>query len=194
MAFEGTARRTKRTRRLAFVAAGLLAVSALGYHVVAQAPSSTAADSADSFDCTGGEAKVVIKKKGNGFVGTAELTGDFIEYGDELSNCVGIGANGTSGLIKSTADDANKTCVLEAKIDNANGQDTDSTETSQSGMIKMVVPQAGGAGKVTIKDTTKSGEKVTATATLKGIELTDCKLVEDDTITATDVDATVVEP
>ncbi|QBS43246.1 hypothetical protein DMB37_27225 [Nocardia sp. CS682] len=167
----------------------MLAVSAVGYQQVVDAPSSTAAASST---CTDGEGSVTIKKKGANLIGTAELTKDFKNYADNEA-CVGAGANGTSGPIKATASEDGKSCELTAEIDKANGQAKEGEEFSKSGDIKVTVPLDGRPATATAEGKNDNGEKVTATATIKGFTMKECKTssIPTDSFTATKVSATI---
>lgn len=181
--------RHRTTRRVAYVAAGLLAVSAIGYHVV-DAPSSAAAVTTSK--CTDGTGSVTIKKKGSDIIGTAKLTEDFSNYADN-EDCVGAGANGTSGPITATESKDGKSCLLTADIDKANGEAKEGDEFSKSGDITVTVPLDGKPATATAEGTNDNGEKVTATATIKGFTMTDCETssIPTDTFTATKVNASI---
>ncbi|MFI6048066.1 hypothetical protein ACIA8C_41055 [Nocardia sp. NPDC051321] len=183
-----TRSRYRTTRRVAYVAAGLLAVSAIGYHVV-DAPSSTAAATSN---CTDGTGSVTIKKKGSDVIGTAKLTKDFSNYADN-EDCVGAGANGTSGPITAAESKDGKSCELTAEVDKANGEAKEGEEFSKGGDIKVTVPLDGKPATATATGKNDNGEKVTATATIKGITMTDCKTssIPTDTFTATKVNAAI---
>ncbi|MFI7004349.1 hypothetical protein [Nocardia sp. NPDC050175] len=184
-----TRSRRRTTRRVAYVAAGLLAVSAIGYHVV-DAPSSAAATTTSK--CTDGTGSVTLKKKGSDVIGTAKLTKDFKNYADN-EDCVGAGANGTSGPITATASEDGKSCVLTAEIDKANGAAKEGDEFSKGGDIKVTVPLDGKPSTAMAEGTNDNNEKVTATATITGIKMTDCKTssIPTDTFAATKVNASI---
>ncbi|MFD6161882.1 hypothetical protein ACFWF7_35065 [Nocardia sp. NPDC060256] len=184
-----TRNRRRTTRRFAYVAAGLLAVSAIGYHVV-DAPSSAAATTMSK--CNEGTGSVTLKKKGSDIIGTAKLTEDFKNYADN-EDCVAAGANGTSGPITATASKDGKSCVLTAKIDKANGAAKEGDEFSSAGDIKVTVPMDGKPATATADGMNNNDEKVTATATITGIKMKDCKTssIPTDTFSATKVNASI---
>ncbi|WP_194837937.1 hypothetical protein [Nocardia sp. XZ_19_369] len=198
MAIEGTEEREstysapdrrRTTRRFAYVAAGLLALSTVGYQQVVDAPNSTAAEPSK---CTDGEGSVTIKKKGSDLIGTAELTKNFKNY-EKNEDCVGEGANGTSGPITATASEDGKSCELTAEVDKANGQAKEGDEFAKAGDIKVTVPLDGKPATATAEGTNDNGEKVTATATIKGFTMKECKTssIPTDKFTATKVNATI---
>lgn len=178
--------RRGRARQLAYLAAGVLALSAVGYHMV-EAPSSTAAATSE---CKDGKGKVTIKAKGDSFVGTAELTDRFTNF-DDNEDCVDTGANGTSGPIKSTESADGKSCVLTAKVDKANGQAPDGAETTEAGDIEVTVPLDGGPAQAKASGNNDNGEQVTATAVINGLQMSDCTTIPTGTFTATKVNASI---
>ncbi|GAA5070198.1 hypothetical protein [Nocardia iowensis] len=143
------------TRHFGLVAAGMMAVAALGYTVV-NAPGSAAQEAetkeAPNESCSKGTGSVTISKNGSGFKAVAE--------GKFPANCEG-GGKGSATDISAALSEDGKSCVLTTKKIKGGGQEeNDDNKDGEPDEFEV----ANGEVTATLKLDGKSG---TVAATIK---------------------------
>lgn len=157
-------------RRAAYLVAGVTAISAVGFGVVAVAPTSSAEAVTE---CTGGQGKISIVEQGGGYVGSVEVKDAQFKEGDD---CPYKEAKATSGKI--TVTEESGSCVFEAAL--ADGE-SGSVE-AESGVAILTIPMNGKSGAVLATgkakgDTSDEEAPFTITGKVKGAgEMDSCKL------------------
>ncbi|MFI6173233.1 hypothetical protein ACIBCN_41085 [Nocardia sp. NPDC051052] len=191
--------RRQGTRRIAYLAAGLMAVSAA--YGIAAAPGSMAKGSEpENRSCSGGEGSVTTKKDGSDVVASGSLTKAL-----QGEDCLQKG-DGKSGPIKLTKKD--NACVLTAPILVAAGKnddgaeerveadpDAEEAEPFEVGTVTVTVP-LDGKKPATAKTSTKlsddsedADDTVTATATIADLKMSKCDAVPIGKFTVTKIAA-----
>ncbi|MFE9574741.1 hypothetical protein ACFYO1_00010 [Nocardia sp. NPDC006044] len=174
----GSARsRRGGTRRVAYLAAGLIAVSAVGYGIAAAPGTMAEGSEPANRSCSGGEGSFTTKKDGSDVVASGKLTKAL-----QGTDCLEEG-EGTTGPIKLTKGDDN-TCVLKAPIVTAGGENEDGqTDKIEVGTVTVSVPLDGkkpATAKTSSKlssDSEDADDTVTATATIADLKMSKCDAV-----------------
>ncbi|MFG1792988.1 hypothetical protein [Nocardia sp. NPDC049149] len=133
----------KAARRCSYLAAGVLAVSAVGYGMV-DAPVSIADNGEARTVCTGGKGTITISEEDGAFYGDAEQTTPLEKGADfkEGDTCP-ADAVGRSQEISVKKDE--NSCVYTAKP--ASGKDSgDAKIKPGAGYVTVVLPMSGGKG------------------------------------------------
>ncbi|WP_107654456.1 hypothetical protein [Nocardia suismassiliense] len=189
------------TRHVGLVAAGLMAVAALGYTVVDAPGSSAQGDDAQkeapNEPCANGKGSVTISKDGSGFKATAK--------GEFPGECAGNGSGSATDISAEPSDDG-KACVIktsklkgkgkEDEDDDGNGK-KDEIEI-ENGTVTITLQLDGKTGKLDAK--VKSGPEgpdaddiFAAKAKINNHGVTSCDSVPTGDFTVTDIDTTQSE-
>ncbi|MFF3227883.1 hypothetical protein ACFYV7_34160 [Nocardia suismassiliense] len=191
----------RMTRHVGLVAAGLMAVAALGYTVVDAPGSSAQGDDAPkeakNEPCANGKGSVTISKDGSSFKAVAK--------GEFPGDCAGSGT-GTATDISAAPSDDGKSCVIETSKLKGKGKETDDDNGDgkadeveiENGTVTITLQLDGKTGKVDAK--VKSGPEgpdasdlFSAKAKIDNHGVTSCDSVPTGDFTVTDIDTTQSE-